>query len=306
MNKNRFVSIGVVALAVVWIIHFATNHFRQFGPLVGRTTPTSEGPSALVRSLRPSYPYSVIPGGAYSPAELQFANSKDAVVRAHYSDFDVKHAKVVRLMEDRFQYVSYRTKDQIFWTKKKLRIPGGELLLTDGASYARARCGNRLSDKPHSATSAHEPDTALLSLPPVDLDMLPKLTLAEPPVVSTAPGPKDSRTSPVAPPALAPWPADRPLIPVEPFWGGQPTVGPIGFVPPVSPLAGGSSTSSSGTGGSVTGPVTQPVNSQPSPPAVSPVPEPSTVYLFLLTLLFAGWALLRMSSSDDEGEERND
>jgi hypothetical protein len=303
MNKNRLVSVGLCALALVWLIHFATNHFRQFGPLAGRTAPTSEGPSALVRSLRPSYPYSVIAGGAYSPAELQFANSRDPVVRAHYSDFDLRHAKVVRLIDDHFQYVSYRMKDQVFWTKKKLRIPSGELLLTDGSSYARTRCGNRLSDKPHSAISAHEPDAAMLSLPPVDLDMLPKLALAEPPVLSTTPGAAkpDSRTSPVAPPALAPWPADRPLIPLEPFWGGQPVVGPIGFVPPVSPLSGASPTNSSGTGGPVTQPI-NPVVPQPSPPAVSPVPEPSTVCLFLLTLLIAGWALLRISSNN-EGEE---
>jgi len=56
-------------------------------------------------------------------------------------------------------------KDQVYWTKKKLRIPKGELLWSDGTSYARARCGNRLSDQPHDPPAAAEPEEAVLSLP---------------------------------------------------------------------------------------------------------------------------------------------
>ena len=58
---------------------------------IGNATATHEPavapPSAIVRSLRPNFPYSVIAGGAYSPGELRFADNKDAVVRAHYADF---------------------------------------------------------------------------------------------------------------------------------------------------------------------------------------------------------------------------
>ncbi len=300
MGKSRLMSIGVVALAMMWLIHFAANHFRQFGPLSGHTAPTSEGPSALVRSLRPNYPFSVIAGGAYSPGELKFADTKDPVVRAHYSDFDITHAKVVRLIDDNFQYVSYRIKDQVYWTKKKLRIPSGELLLTDGVQYARARCGNRLSDKPHAATSPHEPDTAVLSLPPASVEMLPRLALAEPPVLGVpAAAPADSRTLPVTPTVVTPWPvSDKPVIPLEPIWGGQPIIGPIGSIPPVSGTPPSTITPPTRTHPTPTGPV----NTQPPPQNTSPVPEPSTVYLFLLTLAFGGWALLQRSSNDESDQ----
>ena len=42
---------------------------------------------ALVRALRPAYPYSVIPGGIYSRAELAAQSASDQLVRKHYSDF---------------------------------------------------------------------------------------------------------------------------------------------------------------------------------------------------------------------------
>jgi hypothetical protein len=137
MSKHRLLSIALSVILVVWIIHFAASRLGHMDEIKGHTVPATQGPTSLVRALRPNYPYSVIPGGAYSQGELQYAHGKDTLVRSHYSDFDVKNAKLVNLTEDRFQYVSYRLKDQIYWTKRKLRIPKGELLLTDGVHYAR-------------------------------------------------------------------------------------------------------------------------------------------------------------------------
>ena len=170
---------------VVYLFHFQPNSTLWLDQ--GTTLPAVEGPSALVRSLRPSYPYSVIPGGVYSLRELEFADGRDTVVRSHYANFDVKNAKLVSLTDDRYQYVSYRLKDQVYWTNKKLRIPKGELLLTDGISYARARCGNRLSDKPGNAVSVNEPSSSMLSLGPVTPVTLPNLALAEPPAFGDIP-----------------------------------------------------------------------------------------------------------------------
>src|SRR5215467_132697 len=37
---------------------------------------------------------------------------------------------------------------RFYWTRRPMRIPNGEVLLTDGRLYARARCGNRISETP--------------------------------------------------------------------------------------------------------------------------------------------------------------
>ena len=64
-------------------------------------------------------------------------------------------------------YVSYRKNNSIFATRKQLRIPKGELVLTDGTHLARARCGNRLSDTPAEPTSAQEEPTPDLMMGPL-------------------------------------------------------------------------------------------------------------------------------------------
>lgn len=297
--KSRFFVICASVLAVIAAICFFFRHAPQSGTLQQHTSPAVTPPSAIVRSLRPNFPYSVIAGGAYSPGELRFADSKDPVVRSHYADFDISHAKMMTLTDDRFEYVSYRVHNQVYWTKNKLRIPKGELLLSDGHNFARARCGNRLSDQPHeSASSVREPDPALLSLPPVTLQSLPKLALAEPPALGGIPGtaiPLESRSGATSPPPEY----NQPLVPVEPVWGGQPVVGGglIPVSPPLPPVVptGGTPTIPSPPLTPVT-PVTPPAT--PPTPPVAPIPEPSTVYLFLVSLVISVWALLRISSND--------
>jgi hypothetical protein len=98
----------------------------------------------------PVYPFSIVAGGVHSPEDLSSAMAKDPTVRAHYADIDPLKVRFVRTTEDRFEYVSYRRGDRVFWTPRRLLIPKGELLLTDGHAWARSRCGNRLSDSSQS------------------------------------------------------------------------------------------------------------------------------------------------------------
>lgn len=312
MNKKRLAAVFLSAVAVVWTIHYTTNHW-QFGSIKGHTIPAKEGPSALVRSLRPSYPYSIIAGGAYSRPELQYANSRDSVVRAHYADFNVATAKLVTLTDDRYQYVSYRLKDQVYWTKRKLRIPKGELLLTDRQNFARARCGNRLSDKPHSsATNAHEPDSALLSLPPVNRDILPGFQLAKEPalggIAAETPAITAGSGAVPLPTEMAASNSGKAVVPFEPLWGGGPIIG--GGVVAGAPLIG-----SNGSPGSPGTPTTSSTPQTPTtpvtitgtpPPDVTTVPEPkpSSIYLFLISLGVSVWALLRMVPKDEKQKQK--
>jgi hypothetical protein len=297
MTKLRLAVYVLCAMAGAFALHSVVKHVQHPGSLTGHTIPAKDGPSAVIRSLRPVYPYSVIAGGIYSQQELAAANSKDAVVRAHYSDFNVKQAKLVQLTDDRYQYASYRVKDQVYWTKKKLRIPKGELLWSDGNSYARARCGNRLSDQPHDPTAASEPAEALLSLPPFRPEMRAKLELTDPPPLNGGSGETPLPNEKGAAPAAAPIAA-----PVGPLWGPGPAVFPVS--PVITSPAGAPAVSG---GNSSATPVT-PLTPAP-PPTVSPVPEPgSALYLFCLTLAASLWAIWKFSPKEQpesDESERN-
>ena len=119
-----------------------------------------------VASRRPVYPYSIIPGGVASAAELRAAVAHDPIVAAHYAAFDLANARVFRVQEPRAVYVSYRKGDDVFWTSKKLRLAVGETLITDGQHISRTRCGNQISDGPRLPVSlAGDPEPQTLDTP---------------------------------------------------------------------------------------------------------------------------------------------
>ena len=111
------------------------------------------------------YPYSVIPGGVRSREELAGNMAADKVVGAHYARFDVGQAQIVKAEETQFVHVAYRVRDKVFWTSKKLKIPKGEPLVTDGRNFARTRCGNRVSAAPLEPVSEEEPPIETFDVP---------------------------------------------------------------------------------------------------------------------------------------------
>lgn len=163
------------------------------------------------------YPYSVIPGGVEDAGELKNAVLRDPVVAAHYTDFNIGRAHVVRLDADRAMYVSYRLGDRVFWTAKALTLHKGETLISDGAHEARTRCGNRLSETPVAPVAPQSPPADVLAAP-------------EAPVLFTGnfpPSPGFLLNPPgVVPPGVVP--------------PGSPGTPPIGGIipPPVFPIVG--------------------------------------------------------------------
>jgi len=119
----------------------------------------------LEKQDRVVYPYSVIPGGVRSREELAASMSRDPVVAAHFADFKVSQARIVKADQARFVHVSYRMQDQVYWTEKKVRIPEGEALITDGDEVARTRCGNRVSAVPVEPISEEEPIIEIFDFP---------------------------------------------------------------------------------------------------------------------------------------------
>jgi hypothetical protein len=121
------------------------------------------------------YPYSVVPGGVNNPYDLRHVATRDYVVRRHYAHFDFAHARLERAKEAREVYLSYRIRNTVFWTRKRVRLYPGELLLTDGNITARARCGNQISEMPKPEVSDEEPDEDVLDQPVMQVASAPSM-----------------------------------------------------------------------------------------------------------------------------------
>jgi hypothetical protein len=111
------------------------------------------------------YPYSVVNGGVHSVQELRSAIWRDPVVARHYSNFKLDRARVIDAKADRDFHVSYRISDEIFWTKKRLKVAKDEKLITDGTNFTRTRCANVLSEVIPGKTSPDEPTPQVFDTP---------------------------------------------------------------------------------------------------------------------------------------------
>ncbi len=277
MSKVRLLLISLCAFVTAFALREVSHLIEWARPLTLAIVLPNGHVSPAERALRPVYPYSVISGGAYNPEELRYYMARDGVVRAHYADFDVNHARVVTLTEDRFQYVSYRVKSKVYWTLKKLRIPKGEVLLTDGKNFARTRCGNRLCAVLPEQHALNIPPVKTLDLPAFTIQLLPKERLAfgAPPEIPSSISPEAIFTlptlGPFVPPALPPIVAEN-WPPVEVTPTGVPVLPGVGFIPTTPP------------------PITPP---PVTPPPVAPVPEPASIYLFLIAFGVSLWLITR-------------
>jgi hypothetical protein len=139
--------------------------------------PRSAKPAKYLQRIPGVYPYSVVAGGVKNLDDLRQVALHDGAVRRHYSHFDFNHAKLIRLPETREVFLSYRIRDTVFWTRKRVRLHPGELLLTDGKITARARCGNQISDTAKPDVSDEEPDEDVLDQPVVAVLSAPSLPI---------------------------------------------------------------------------------------------------------------------------------
>ena len=129
---------------------------------------SQQSAAARPAKLAPSrtvYPYSIIRGGAYSAAELTDALLGDPVVARHYAGFTRSSFRVTQSAFAKPVYLSYRIGNNVYWTSQPVRLPPGETLLTDGQNYARARCGNRISQTPQTPLNATEPEPETMNTP---------------------------------------------------------------------------------------------------------------------------------------------
>ena len=128
------------------------------------------GPAQVLRApaaaddkpLRLVYRNSVVPGGVHSAAELAAVIARDPVAAAHYANFNLAAAHLIRVEKSRMVHVSYRIGNQIYWTRNKVRLALGEYLLSDGEHLIRARCGNRIADSAEGPVLLNEPAPEVL------------------------------------------------------------------------------------------------------------------------------------------------
>jgi hypothetical protein len=156
---------GLIVLVVAWLwLAEKPDPVRKPLPeMMLVPAPSVVAPAAeKAKPLKLVYRNSVIPGGVHSAAELAAAVQRDPVVAAHYADFDVAVARLVRVEQSRLVHVSYRIGDNIYWTRKKVRLAMGENLLSDGKHLARTRCGNLIADEPEGPVLDNEPAPEVL------------------------------------------------------------------------------------------------------------------------------------------------
>jgi hypothetical protein len=226
---------------------------------------------------RPIYPYSIIPGGVRSAGELERDIVDDPLVSAAYSDFNLNDAHIVTLDKPEMVYVSYRLDNRIYWTSRMLTLHPGETLITDGTHFARTRCGNRLSKKPHAQVSRYEPPPEAFNkvLPPANAAVANAAAKAAPASMV----PRTVASLPVAPASFVP----SPEAPVGP----APAV-LIGFpAPPINQLVSVAACDEKNPppGGCPKKPKC--TEQHPCPPPGTATPEPGTIFLFVTGLLAA-------------------
>ena len=154
----------LAAASIVAIVVSAGNGTKE-GARADVTSPGGRLEQASLKGAggaRPVFRHSVIPGGVFTPQELQNALTQDAVAAAHYQGLDAGRLRTETVQQARYAYVSYRKDDQIYWTRNKVRISEGETILTDGTTEVRARCGNCISEEPRFPVADAEPDVAEL------------------------------------------------------------------------------------------------------------------------------------------------
>lgn len=139
------------------LVIFLFNVFGSVPTSLSASWASLSNSQGRAHSSYPVYPYSVIMGGAHSPEELRTALRQDRVAAAHYAGFHLSPAHMVVSQTPRLMYTSYRKNGAVYWTNHPVHIAAGETLLTDGSNWARARCGNRLSDTPQTPTAVDEP-----------------------------------------------------------------------------------------------------------------------------------------------------
>ncbi len=214
MKRGLLFIVGVVAVAAFGYFYARPRYLALTSAEIEKVFP-----APTYRAARTQFPYSVIPGGVLNAAELTESIRRDRVVRDHYDDINPARLVPARMPKAAMAYVSFRKNDQVYWTRNKVMLPAGELVLSDGVNYVRARCGNRVKFFPSPEASAEKRRAPIPPVedPPFDVMEAGMPGILQPRAVPPA-APTTVATANVPPPVTPPgnvfWP---PAVP-PPVW----------------------------------------------------------------------------------------
>ena len=167
------VPLFLLACGATFLVTFALmkSVTRQVATIPFKAPTAATGTPKINKQTHPAsyervvYPYSIIPGGIRSRADLVTSITNDPVVAEHYANFDLSQAKFIRSDEPQIVHVAYRLRNKVYWTAKTVKIPPGETLISDGKSVARTRCGNKVAALPQGPISPEEPLLETFDIP---------------------------------------------------------------------------------------------------------------------------------------------
>lgn len=212
-RKVRVALLCAISAAGAWLL-ISDHCGRTAVPPVTGAVPAAEAIAYTAPCV--TYPHALVPCGVHSMADLEQARHSDDL-REHYRDIGTVHLAVMKTPG--MNYVSFRSGNRIAWTEKPLLIPAGEVILTDrDGNEVRARCGNRLADKPQLPAMPLPPEMEherpVITIPDTPPNILAVLTRL----------PYHDLLPPFEQPVIL-----RPPTTTAPLW-----------IPPSAPISGGS------------------------------------------------------------------
>jgi hypothetical protein len=177
MTTKKAVAITVVLVALVFTAFFIHTPQTSVNTQVGKTFPNITITETF-KPIPPRYPYSLVPAGVHSVAQLATEFKYNPAYAAQFPGFDFSKAHEVYVQH--WAYVSFRKDKKVGWTKKPMWLT--EYVITDGKYFIRMQCGNGIAFTPQVPTIPSVTNEMLNTpLPPAEVPpSIPEVTPAPP------------------------------------------------------------------------------------------------------------------------------
>jgi len=163
--------ISKIFFAVTWtlLIVAALQPSVHEDDFINTVVPVTPSVNLTVHFVALHRGHAIVKTGIHSVADLYRIILSDPEAARHYAGFNLDKAYMTTLQHSVLAFISFRVDGKgIFWSTKPELLRTGEQVLTDGASYIRARCGNRIAFAPQAPTNTQEeiPEMLTETTPP--------------------------------------------------------------------------------------------------------------------------------------------